>query len=77
MAVMVTDARRVLPDQQRHQVVPQVGRHGQLPAVQRGVPEAGDPVGRGDPQRDEVPARTRDKHLGALDRVQHLPPSLV
>jgi hypothetical protein len=58
-------------------VVAQVAGHGQLAAVQRGVAEAGDPVGRGDPQRDEVPARARDEHLGALDRVQHLPPSLV
>jgi hypothetical protein len=63
----VLDAGGVPAEEERYDVVVQVGTHGQLTAVERGVAEAGDAVLGGDAQGDEVPSRTGDDDLGGHD----------
>ena len=64
----VLDRVRVPADEQRRDVVPEVGRDGELPPVERGVTQAGDAVGGDDAQRDEIAARRGDDDVGGGDR---------
>src|SRR5215831_11393919 len=54
-------------------MIGQVTRHGEFPAVQGCVAQAGDSVFSGDLQRDEVSPRAANDHLG----VFNLQPTLL
>ena len=69
----VLDGIRVAADQQRRDVLFEVGHDRQLTTVQRGVPETGDAVGRGDPQGDEVPSGAGHEDIDPLDRAHSAP----
>jgi hypothetical protein len=63
----VLDPVGVPSDQQRHQMVAQVGRHGELAPVQRGIAQSDEAVVGGQPERDEVPSGAGDEDLGRRD----------
>ena len=56
-----------LPDEQRHDVLGQIGDDRELATVERGVAEPDEPVVGGEAQGDEVAAGARDEHLGGRD----------
>ena len=58
----VLDPARVAADQQRAEVLGQVGRHGQLAAVEGGVADAGDAVLGFNNERDVVPSGRRNHY---------------
>ncbi len=63
----VLDGAGVAADEQRGDVVAQVGGDGQFAAVEGGDPEAGEPVVGGDAERDEVAAGAGDEGVGGGD----------
>jgi hypothetical protein len=77
----VLDPGRVAAQQHRDDVVGQVGGDGQLPAVEGGVADPGDPLVRHDLEGDEVAPgagddhfRVRDLHGAALRGLIPVPP---
>ena len=69
----ILDGARIAPDQARNHVLVEVGFHGQLAAVERGVAHAVDAVARHDLERDEVAAGTGEDGIRALDFHFDLP----
>ena len=63
----VLDAPRVAADQQRDDVIGEVARHGELAAVHRRIPHAGDAVLDYELQGHDVPPRTADDDARVRD----------
>ncbi len=63
--------RRVASDQLGNDVVVQIARHGELTAVQRGIPEPMNPVRGRQLQCDEVAAGAADNDFAVIDFHTH------
>jgi hypothetical protein len=72
----VFDGMGIPADQQRRDVLFQVGHDRQLTAVQSGVTETGHAVRRGDPEGDEVAAGAGHEDVDPLDRAHSAPRSI-
>ena len=58
---------RIAADQQRHNMLTRVRDHGQLAAVEGGVPQAGEPIIRRQLERHEITVRAGNDDLNLGD----------